>query len=80
MWYLLPGSFPMPSNTSLNSDNTYSYVIGKQCLYPFMMTASSNSSRVGTLTSVESGRRALTLAWIRGVPVKEGGVTSGKAM
>ena len=25
MWYFAPGSFPIPSNISLNSDNTYYY-------------------------------------------------------
>lgn len=32
MWYLPPGSFPIPSNVALNLDNTYSFAKGKQCL------------------------------------------------
>ena len=72
-----PGSFPIPSNISLSSDKTYSFVKGKQCLFPFKMTASSNTSHVGLLALLESGCRALTLVWICGVLVKEGGVTSG---
>ena len=80
IWHLPPGSFPISSNMSLNLDNTYSFVMGKQCLFPFRMTASSNTSHIGSLTLLESGRRALTLVWICGVLVKEGGVTSGKAM
>ena len=50
IWYLPPGSFPIPSNESQNSDNTYSFVMGKLWLFPFTMTASSNTSHVGLLT------------------------------
>ena len=80
MWYFPPGSFPIPSKISLNSDNRYFFVMGKLCLVPLRMTASSNTSHVGLLTLLESGRKALTLLWICSVLVKEGGVTSGKAM
>ena len=27
MWYFAPGSFPIPSNISVNSDNTYSQTV-----------------------------------------------------
>ena len=50
IWYLPPGSFPIPSNESQNSDNTYSFAMGKLWLFPFTMTASSNTSHVGLLT------------------------------
>ena len=54
IWYLPPGSFPIPSNKSQNSDNTYSFVMGKLCLFSFRMTASSNTSHVDLLTGIWS--------------------------
>ena len=38
--------FPIPANISLNSDNTSSFVLGKQSLFPFGVTASSNTSHI----------------------------------
>ena len=69
-----------PPYISLNWDNTYSFAMGKQCLFSFRKIASSNNSDVGLVTFLESGCRALTLVWICGVLLKEGGVTSRKAM
>ena len=71
-----PGSFPIPSNISLNWDNTYSFVISIQDDSIIQQLR----CRLGLVTFLESGRRALTLVWICGVLVKERGVTSGKAM
>ena len=71
---------PPPPYISLNWDNTYSFAISKQCLFSFRKIASSNNSDVGLVTFLESGCRALTLVWICGVLLQEGGVTSRKAM
>ena len=82
MWYLPqpPPPPPPPPYISLIWDNTYSFAMSKQCLFSFRKIASSNNSDVGLVTFLESGCRALTLVWICGVLLKEGGVTSRKAM
>lgn len=49
----LPGNLLMPSNTKFNSDNTYSFVIGRECILPFKRTASSFISDVGIFTPSE---------------------------
>ena len=71
---------PPPPYISLNWNNTYSFAMGKQCVFSFRKIASSYNSEVGFGTFLESGCRALTLVWICGVLLKEGGVTSRKAM
>ena len=77
---LAPCQLSYAFKLSLNSVNIYCFVRGKQCFFSFKITTPSNSTHVDTLTSLDFGRRVLTLLWTCGVPVKEGGVTSGKAM
>ena len=80
MWYLPPHSLPMHSNPSSNSDNMYSFVTGKQRLFPFRIAASFIISHVDILTSSKFGCRAFTLVWTYETKVEAGSVTTGKSM
>ena len=48
----------LPRYISLNWDNTYSFAMGKQCLFSFRKIASSNNSDVGLVIfwNLDAGR------------------------
>ena len=76
----LPGNLLMPSNTKFNSDNTYSFVIGRECILPFKRTASSFISDVGIFTPSERFGVENLHGMSCGALVRAKGFIIGKAM